>query len=219
MADEVIDFYWSFRSHYCYLSIARVVTLAETYPVRVNFRPVYPIAIRTPEFFQSIPRTGPNRWQYIVNDAERIAERLGIPFGWPDPDPVVMDMTTFEIADTQPYIYRLTRLGVHAARQDLGLAFASIVSGMIFGGERDWDRGDRMARALSDVNLDLSAMDRDIQQQPDDYDEEAFANERALGEAGHWGVPTLVIRGEPFFGQDRIEDFRWRLEQYGIRPC
>jgi 2-hydroxychromene-2-carboxylate isomerase len=37
-----------------------------------------------------------------------------------------------------------------------------------------------------------------------------------LDEAGHWGVPTLVFEGEPFFGQDRIETLRWRLDQVGL---
>ena len=218
MAEEVIDYYWSFRSHYCYLSIDRVVELERSYPVQVNFRPVYPIAIRTPEFFQAMPRTGPDRWRYIVHDTERIAERLGIPFAWPEPDPVIMDMTTFEVAEEQPHIYRLTRLGIHAARQGAGLPFAQTVSRMIFGGQTGWDQGDRLTRALAGIDLDLSAMDEDIANDPEDYDREAFDNEQALGEAGHWGVPTLVVRGEPFFGQDRIEDFRWRLEQHGVAP-
>ena len=32
------------------------------------------------------------------------------------------------------------------------------------------------------------------------------------------GVPTLVFEGEPFFGQDRIEMAKWRMEQKGLRP-
>ena len=39
----------------------------------------------------------------------------------------------------------------------------------------------------------------------------------ALEAAGHWGVPTMVYEGEPFFGQDRIETLRWRLEKAGLR--
>lgn len=30
------------------------------------------------------------------------------------------------------------------------------------------------------------------------------------------GVPTLVIDGEPFFGQDRIAMAQWRMEQKGL---
>ena len=215
---EIIDYYWSFRSHYCYLSIDRVILLEQQYPVKINLRPVYPIAIRTPEFFANIPRTGPNRWAYIVRDAERIAERLSIPFGWPDPDPVNMDMATFSIADEQPHIHRLTRLGVEAALQGCGLAFTAVVSRLIFGGRPSWDRGDTLKQAAASVGLDLDEMERKISEQPDDYDREISANESALGDAVHWGVPTLVVRGEPFFGQDRIEDMKWRLEQLCVLP-
>jgi 2-hydroxychromene-2-carboxylate isomerase len=42
------------------------------------------------------------------------------------------------------------------------------------------------------------------------------ANHAALDASGHWGVPTLVFNGEPFFGQDRIDTLRWRLEQSGV---
>lgn len=49
-----------------------------------------------------------------------------------------------------------------------------------------------------------------------DHLEEVERNHQALDAAGHWGVPTMVVRGEPFFGQDRIETLRWRLDQYGL---
>ena len=46
--------------------------------------------------------------------------------------------------------------------------------------------------------------------------EEVEANHAALDAAGHWGVPTMVLRNEPFFGQDRIDTLRWRLDKYGL---
>ena len=48
-------------------------------------------------------------------------------------------------------------------------------------------------------------------------DAELEANEAALAAAGHWGVPTLVHEGEPFFGQDRLDLLLWRLKQSGIK--
>jgi hypothetical protein len=36
--------------------------------------------------------------------------------------------------------------------------------------------------------------------------------------AGHWGVPTFVFEGEPYFGQDRMDLLLWRLRQRGLRP-
>ena len=49
-----------------------------------------------------------------------------------------------------------------------------------------------------------------------DHLEEIERNHDGLEKAGHWGVPTMVVRGEPFFGQDRIETLRWRLDKYGL---
>ena len=213
MQPEPLDYFWSYRSHYCYLSIDRVIALETDYAVRIRFRPVYPIAIRNPDFFASIPRTGVNRWAYVMHDTERIAQRLSIPFAWPDPDPVRMDMQRFVVADEQPYIHRLTRLGVEAARQGKGLLFTRNVSRLIFGGTKHWDRDDHLAKAAAEAGLDLAAMDARIAADPDGYDAEIEANEAELADAGHWGVPTLAFRGEPFFGQDRIEDLKWRLEQ------
>jgi 2-hydroxychromene-2-carboxylate isomerase len=37
-----------------------------------------------------------------------------------------------------------------------------------------------------------------------------------LRAAGHWGVPTMVFEGEPFFGQDRFDMLVWRMQQRGL---
>jgi len=29
--------------------------------------------------------------------------------------------------------------------------------------------------------------------------------------AGHWGVPLMVYKGEPFYGQDRFDQLLWRM--------
>jgi hypothetical protein len=35
-------------------------------------------------------------------------------------------------------------------------------------------------------------------------------------QAGHGGVPLMIFRGEPFFGQGRFGEFFWRLRQNGL---
>jgi 2-hydroxychromene-2-carboxylate isomerase len=42
------------------------------------------------------------------------------------------------------------------------------------------------------------------------------ANQAALEAAGHWGVPTYVYAGAPYFGQDRIDLLRWQLDRDGV---
>jgi len=70
---------------------------------------------------------------------------------------------------------------------------------------------------VADAGLDLAALDAAIAD--GDHMAEIERNQDALEAAGHWGVPTMVFRGEPFFGQDRIDTLRWRLDKAGLsRP-
>ena len=89
------DLFWSFRSPYSYLAIGRYRALAASHDVTINLRPVYPLAIRQPDFFE---RNHPNWLSYTVRDMIRVAQFHGIPFGPPRPDPIVQDMTTRAIA-------------------------------------------------------------------------------------------------------------------------
>lgn len=208
------DLFFSFRSPYSYLAIGRYRELAETHDVEIALRPVYPIAIRNPDIlFTGSPLVG----RYIFIDAARSAQMLGIPYRWPRPDPVVQNMMTREIAAEQPHIYRLTRLGQAAARRGRGLAFADEVAKVIWsGGVDDWHEGDHLAQAAARAGLDLAELDAEVASEADALDAEIAASEKALEAAGHWGVPTLVFEGEPFFGQDRIEMAKWRMAQKGL---
>jgi 2-hydroxychromene-2-carboxylate isomerase len=47
----VVDVYFSFRSPYSYLATPDMLKLKADYKVDVNLRPVFPIAVRDPEFF------------------------------------------------------------------------------------------------------------------------------------------------------------------------
>ena len=108
-----VDLFWSFRSPYSYLAVPRVVALEAEYDLEFRVRPVYPLAVRDASFFQRVDRMfGP----YLFRDTARIAEYLKLPFGWPRPDPVVVDPNQ-KAAAQQPYIHRLTRLGVNASEK------------------------------------------------------------------------------------------------------
>ncbi len=63
---------------------------------------------------------------------------------------------------------------------------------------------------------DLLAMEAAIAT-PASHQAGVEANQAALAAAGHWGVPTFVFNGEPFFGEDRIDTLRWRLNASGSR--
>jgi len=210
---KTVDVYWSFRSPYSYLATPGMLALAEDYAVDVALRVVLPIAVRSPELLFN-PQNA-NRTKYILLDWVRRAEYLGMPHDWPSPDPIVQDLKTMEIASEQPHIYRLSSLGVEAQRRGKGIEFAAAVSSLIWGGTPGWDKGEHLATAAQSVGLDLAAMEDAVQ--GGTHLEEIEENHARLSAAGQWGVPTFVFDNEPFFGQDRIDTLRWRLDQCGLQ--
>jgi len=206
-----VDVYWSFRSPYSYLVTPDLLRLRADFEVEVRLRPVLPIAVRSKATLFTGDR---RRVQYIVIDSRRRAEFLGMQIAHPSPDPVVQDFTTFEVSADQPYIHRLTGLGVEAERRGLGIDLAYHVSHLIWGSEPGWNEGNRLAEAVSKTGLDLAELDAAIKAQ--DPMPQIEANQVALDAAGGWGVPTMVFNGEPFFGQDRIDTLRWRLQKAGV---
>ena len=210
---ENVDVFWSFRSPYSYLATPGMLDIKERYAVDVNLRVVLPIALRNPDvLFKAGDK---NKVRYIMLDWTRRAEFLGLPHQWPSPDPIVQELETMQIAEEQPYIYRLSELGVEAQRQGRGIEFAAQVSRMIWGGTRNWDQGDHLQRATEAAGLSLDEMESEIE--AGNHLDEIEENHLALDKAGHWGVPTFVFEAEPFFGQDRIDSLCWRLDQQGLR--
>jgi 2-hydroxychromene-2-carboxylate isomerase len=213
--DLAVDVFWSFRSPYSYLATPRLVEMARVYAVDLRIRPVLPLAVRVEGFFD---RAHPLWLPYLLRDTVRIAQMEGIPFGPPRPDPIVQEFPSRKVAAEQPYIHRLTRLGVAAAEAGRGLPFISEVSHLIWSGTVvGWHEGDHLANAAARAGVDLARLDASITAAPARYDALIEASQQALTAAGHWGVPTFVFEGEPFFGQDRLELLRWRLGQKGLR--
>lgn len=208
------ELYFSFRSPYSYLAVGRYRALSEEYDVDIDLRTVWPIAVRNPDLLFTGDSKAP---AYIIRDSMRAGEFLGIPIRWPRPDPVVQDFQTRKVAKDQPLIRRVCYLAQAATRKGKGLAFADEVSRIIFSGEVDnWHEGNHLADAVEKAGLDLAELEAVVATDADALDAEIAANQDALEAAGHWGVPTLVFENEPFFGQDRIEMAKWRMEQSGL---
>ncbi|MBV1933761.1 MAG: DsbA family protein [Parvibaculaceae bacterium] len=209
-----VDLFFSFRSPYSYLITPRIVLLEKDYDVSVNVRPVYPIAVRIKDFFKNVNPMWP---PYLLKDTIRIAQMEGMDYAWPSPDPIVMDLATGVVPQEQPYIHRLTRLGVAASEKGKALPFITEIGKLTFGGVKDWHEGDHLAQATARAGLDLSELDQLIIDKADHYASAIENNEAGQKAAGHWGVPLMVYEDEPFFGQDRISHLRWRLDQQDLK--
>jgi 2-hydroxychromene-2-carboxylate isomerase len=181
----------------------------------VALRPVYPLAVRTPDFFK---KANPKFAAYVVRDSWRIAQMDGIAFRFPRPDPIAQNMATLEIAPEQPRIRRITRLAAKAQEDGRSLGFVNAIAPVLWDGSTDdWHDGDHLARAAAKAGFDLPAMEDAIAQDVARYEAIIAENEAAHAASGHWGVPTFVFEGEPFFGQDRLDVLIWRMKQKGLR--
>jgi len=210
------DVFWSFRSPYCYLALDRLLAMRRDFDVEIGVRPVYPLAVRQPDFFE---RVNPLYRSYHTLDSKRLAKYLGMPFRRPVPDPIVQDLDTSAIAPEQPYIYRLTRLGAAAALAGRGLELLDSVSRVLWDGTVDnWHEGSHLADAVRRAGLDPVALEGEVEREPERLDGVIEENQRAHHEVGHWGVPTFAFEGEPFYGQDRLELLVWRMRQKGLEP-
>lgn len=209
-----VDLFWSFRSPYSYLALPRTLDLVRDHDVAVNVRPVYPLAVRDPTFFS---RTDSRFARYVVLDSRRVAEREGIPFRFPRPDPIAQDMTTLAIAAEQPRIHRLMRLAAVAQLRGRSLELVGEVARVLWDGRVEgWDQGRHIADAVLRAGLDLDEVEAFADANPVKVESVIAQNERDHASSGHWGVPTFVFKGEPFFGQDRFDTLLWRLGQHGM---
>ena len=211
---KTVDVFWSFRSPYCYLTLDRFQTWHQGYDLNVIIRPVYPMAVRDPNFFRTV---NPKYRKYHTADWIRVAEFLGMPIRRPVPDPVVMDMQTNKIAEVQPHIRRITRLG--AAAQVRGKSFAFInhvMRTMWDGATDDWNTDRHFTTSLTAAGLDATDVLGQVDNQPDELEKIIDANQQAFDAADHWGAPCMVFEGETFYGQDRMDVLLWRMQQQGL---
>ncbi|MGE0045757.1 MAG: 2-hydroxychromene-2-carboxylate isomerase [Hyphomonadaceae bacterium] len=210
------DFYFSFRSPYSYLGVVLVKRLMEKWPLEPRMRIVWPIAIRIPGFFKTVNPLWP---PYLARDTWRIAEMNEIPYSWPRPDPIVMDIGSGEVATEQPYIRRVSRLGVLAEERGKGVDFVHQAATAIWSGKiENWHEGGHIEAALEHAGLNAPDLDKAAADEAERLDAQIESNIAAQSAAGHWGVPLFVFENEPFFGQDRLDLLLWRMKKRGLTP-
>ena len=221
-----VDVFYSMRSPYSYLSLFRLAYLHSCYNVNVNIKVIFPVAARTAKPGQKSAIGGRwYFWSYTINDAKRTARYEGIPFRMFNPDPILADTWPPESGsqitapmEIQPYITWLVRLGNAAQLEGKTLEYCLAVSPFIFGAQcpiGEWPF--HVEAAFNSIDgLNYNATIKDINANPDKYDAVWQQNQVEFQMTGQGGVPTMSFNGEPFFGQDRFNQFFWRLRENGL---
>jgi 2-hydroxychromene-2-carboxylate isomerase len=211
----------SFRSPFAYVGMNRYAELEEQYNVKVHVRYVYPIAIRDPGFFA---KAADYRYLYDPMDMERTARFNKIPYHidttgktWIDP---VVTKNVIEVApkEDQLYIYRLYSIStlLQEEHPDKSLDWATIMFRKIYDGTASTTWPDDIPKVLTSLGLDAKSIEKKAKKNEDKYLAVVEKNQEWCHASGHGGVPNAVFRGEPFWGQDRIDYLVWRLKQNGL---
>tara|TARA_B100000925_G_scaffold225793_1_gene174321 strand:- start:1731 stop:2369 length:639 start_codon:yes stop_codon:yes gene_type:complete len=209
-----IDFYFSYRSPYSYLILPRVIDLKTNHNLNINFKLVYPLAIRKPEFFKG--KNFLTFFSHKMIDMRMVANRLDMPFFTPKPDPIKQSYLTGKISDQQPHIFNLCHLGQQAHLEGVGIELAFELSSLIFGTKSGWNEEHNMAQACSKVGLNLADLKIKVKQNEEELIQQILKNQEDQKLAGHHGVPLLVYKNQTFFGQDRFDDFKKLLVEDGL---
>ena len=195
----MIDFYFSYRSPYSYLILPRMIKLKNEYKVDVNFKIVYPIAIRLPEFFKN------KNLIYFLSlktDVKKKAKKLNMSLNLPPkPDPIKQNTVTGKISDHQPYIYDVCHMGQTMCNRGKGIEFAYELSKLIWN-VKNWNNDDLLEPLLGEFGEDLNEVRKSIKSNKKTLIEEIEINQLDQKEAGHHGVPLNVYKGKYYFGQD-----------------
>ena len=211
-----IDLYFSYRSPYSYLILPRMLKLKEKYDIEINFKIVYPIAIRMPEWFE-----GKNFFTFFffkMIDMRLQAKKLGIPFTSKlKPDPIRQNIMTGKISSHQPYIFDICHLGQMAQIKGVGMEFAFEVSSLIFGGVENWNTDENLSEAAKKVGLDLNQLRESVNVHEEEIIGQIKQNQVDQLNAGHHGVPLTVIGDKHFFGQDQFDKIMETLKENGLK--
>lgn len=178
----VVDYFFSFRSPYSYLSGPRAFALEDRYDIDLRFHGVIPMAMRS----QAVPQA---KRLHTVRDVAREAKRLGMPFG-PIYDP---------IGDGA---LRVLAVSEHAKDAGRTREFVLAASRGIWAEAKNVAQDGPLREICEAAGLDWAECKRVIADPA--YAARVEANVQALADVPHWGVPVFVFEGNVFWGQDRI---------------
>lgn len=190
-----IDFWFEFGSTYSYPAAMRVETLASHHGVAINWRPFLLGVIFREQGLRNSPfNEYPAKGRYMWRDLERTCSAMGIPFQRPSEFPR-NGLLAARVAccfDIEPWVAKFIR-AVYRANfvVDTDISDAAVI-------------GSCIASAGGEPNAVLEQA-----QSPESKLKLRKQTEEAM-RLGIFGAPTVVVGGELFWGNDRLEAaFDW----------
>ncbi len=197
---EDLDFYFDFSSPYGYLASGRIDALAAEFGRKARWRPillgaVFKVTGQSPLIGQNL------RGPYHARDMARSARRLGIPLHLPDPFPFA------SIAAARAFYW------LEETDRARAVELAKAIFDAVFGRGRAVLAPEDVAEIATGIGLDRQALLEGMAL-PAIKDRLRAEVDGAI-ERGVFGSPFIFADGEPFWGNDRLDDAREWLRRGG----
>lgn len=178
----MLEWFYSFRSPYSYLSVDLVRALLERYDVEVRIRPVLPMVMRG----LKVPF---RKRLFLARDAKRLADARGLPFGRLA-DPVGVG------------VERLLAVWPRARARGRALEYLAEVGRAVWGEGLDVATDEGLYEVAGRVEIGEGEVRAALEDEG--WREEVEDNRRALAGLDLWGVPSFALPGFATWGQDRL---------------
>ena len=193
-----VQFWFEFASTYSYLAVMRIEPLAKARRIPLEWKPFLLGALFNRQGWTDSPfNLFPVRGRYMWRDIERQCAKHNLPFRKPSSFPrnSLLAARIACAAAGEPWMREFVRAAYHAN----------------FAEDRDIADREVMAGALARAGVDRPRIDAILAAAVATENKERLRHETDLAwEAGVFGAPTLVVDGEVFWGNDRLEEaFDW----------
>jgi 2-hydroxychromene-2-carboxylate isomerase len=202
MADTLltVKLYYDYKSPFAYLAMHPAYALMESHRVRLHYIP-HELNIRG-AFGGDLDDRPERDWRkvrYLYLDARRYANARGMIIRGPQ-----------KIFDSKLSLMS----GLFADKHGLFRPYSDRVFERFFRRELDLESSSALAAVMKETGLDADAFKRYAAHDgPRELDEAFAAGDRD----GVFGVPTFIVDGEPFWGNDRVEWVVKKLNAMGLR--
>ncbi len=202
MADELlsIKLYYDYKSPFTYLAMRPAYALMESHRVRLHYIP-HELNVRG-AFGGELDQRPEREWRkirYLYLDARRYANARGMIIRGPE-----------KIFDSKLALMS----GLWADRHGLFRPYSDRVFERFFKRELDIENAAALAAVIKETGLDADGFNRyTLHDGPRELADAFDAGDRD----GVFGVPTFIVDGEPFWGNDRVEWVVKKLDAMGLR--